>query len=632
TPVTCEPLPPSSSCALAVTFVPKSAGKIVGSLTIFNSQTAPKVLQLTGVGLQSCNAGPDFWSKEEFFSLLPVLLIIGFYLAGVLLVRWNMIARPSRHLVKAEIAAVRQRVEALPPQSNASTGVASIRELLDRAQDLVSDAQASKGWDYFFWTRGHELAAWSFIHEAEEQLVYFLPEQSVRAELERAESDLRDAGTTTAVALADRIHEALAAVPVLPLDDPTRKTLEAVLQAFQSQRINIENEVNAAFAPGVTIQIAQWRALAQRVLGFITPQTASLADQIRRALNDPASWEEDWRQLLERAADLLESDAAKLAATLKEFCAADGVSLPEPTEDEWKAALEKAREFFTPHASLVNQIQTTLAAKPLGPVDRWRALHSEALSYLYDRSDTQFAQLVSWQNKTVWLVGISVLLIVSLAATLQHGMLFLVGATGGLLSRLTRSLSRQDVPTDYGASWSTLFLSPVIGALAGWSGILLIIVGVEFNILGSALKFDWCNSFNPVMLGIALLLGTSERFFDKILSKLDEKLGETPSPPQAPPAPPPTPPAPPALPAVTPSVLPEGKVGQAYSQPVTASGGTPPYQWSVASGQLPSGLTLDPTGQISGTPATPESAKFSLQVTDVAAAKSLPVEFSLVIT
>jgi hypothetical protein len=83
---------------------------------------------------------------------------------------------------------------------------------------------------------------------------------------------------------------------------------------------------------------------------------------------------------------------------------------------------------------------------------------------------------------------------------------------------------------------------------------------------------------------------------------------------------------------VTPSVLPEGKVGQAYSQPVTASGGTPPYQWSVASGQLPSGLTLDPTGQISGTPATPESAKFSLQVTDVAAAKSLPVEFSLVIT
>jgi large repetitive protein len=47
---------------------------------------------------------------------------------------------------------------------------------------------------------------------------------------------------------------------------------------------------------------------------------------------------------------------------------------------------------------------------------------------------------------------------------------------------------------------------------------------------------------------------------------------------------------------------------------VTASEGTPGYQYSVTSGSLPAGLTLDPaTGAISGTPAV--AAKGSSLVT-----------------
>jgi hypothetical protein len=53
----------------------------------------------------------------------------------------------------------------------------------------------------------------------------------------------------------------------------------------------------------------------------------------------------------------------------------------------------------------------------------------------------------------------------------------------------------------------------------------------------------------------------------------------------------------------TPSPLPGGPIGSPYQVQLTATGGTPPYTWSIASGALPAGLTLGPsTGLISGTP------------------------------
>ena len=56
----------------------------------------------------------------------------------------------------------------------------------------------------------------------------------------------------------------------------------------------------------------------------------------------------------------------------------------------------------------------------------------------------------------------------------------------------------------------------------------------------------------------------------------------------------------PAL-TVTTTSLPGGSVGQAYSQSVTATGGTTPYSWSLVSGSLPPGLGLSPTGTPSAT-------------------------------
>ncbi|WP_222930736.1 beta strand repeat-containing protein [Allochromatium palmeri] len=66
--------------------------------------------------------------------------------------------------------------------------------------------------------------------------------------------------------------------------------------------------------------------------------------------------------------------------------------------------------------------------------------------------------------------------------------------------------------------------------------------------------------------------------------------------------------------------LPDGLVNAPYIQTLEAVGGQTPYVWSLASGSLPVGLTLDPaTGRLSGTPtAIGTSASFTIRVTDAA--------------
>src|SRR5207245_2318927 len=65
--------------------------------------------------------------------------------------------------------------------------------------------------------------------------------------------------------------------------------------------------------------------------------------------------------------------------------------------------------------------------------------------------------------------------------------------------------------------------------------------------------------------------------------------------------------------------LPPATVGNAYNAVVSVSGGTRPYQFSVVSGSLPIGLSLNPSaGTISGIPVTAGTYKFTVQVVDAA--------------
>jgi len=66
---------------------------------------------------------------------------------------------------------------------------------------------------------------------------------------------------------------------------------------------------------------------------------------------------------------------------------------------------------------------------------------------------------------------------------------------------------------------------------------------------------------------------------------------------------------------VTTTSLPETTVGAAYSQTLVSGGGTAPKTWSIVSGGLPSGLSLNAsTGEISGTAAAAGAASFTAQV------------------
>ncbi|RDZ28228.1 putative Ig domain-containing protein [Lysobacter silvisoli] len=67
---------------------------------------------------------------------------------------------------------------------------------------------------------------------------------------------------------------------------------------------------------------------------------------------------------------------------------------------------------------------------------------------------------------------------------------------------------------------------------------------------------------------------------------------------------------------VAPASLADGGVAQAYSQTVTASGGTAGYSFAVTAGALPTGLSLATNGAITGTPTAGGSFNFTITATD----------------
>jgi hypothetical protein len=65
------------------------------------------------------------------------------------------------------------------------------------------------------------------------------------------------------------------------------------------------------------------------------------------------------------------------------------------------------------------------------------------------------------------------------------------------------------------------------------------------------------------------------------------------------------------------TALPEASVGDSYDESLAQVGGTAPFSWTVVSGSLPKGLTLDKdTGELTGTPSVTGPFNFTIQVTD----------------
>src|SRR5258708_36317218 len=79
------------------------------------------------------------------------------------------------------------------------------------------------------------------------------------------------------------------------------------------------------------------------------------------------------------------------------------------------------------------------------------------------------------------------------------------------------------------------------------------------------------------------------------------------------------------------SSLPAGTAGASYGATLAATGGPPPYTWSITGGALPIGFGLSAaTGTIAGTATVPGTFSFKAQVQD-AKAVSTSASFSLII-
>jgi hypothetical protein len=260
--------------------------------------------------------------------------------------------------------------------------------------------------------------------------------------------------------------------------------------------------------------------------------------------------------------------------------------------------------------ALADSIHALLAgAKPEEKPDteRMKALLVEGFAMSYGNQDGLFASLVGWQNKASWLVLCGLSSIVALTAIFpRQAALLVVGAAGGLISRLSRSLDQKDVPTDYGASWTTLFLSPVAGAVGAWAGIMIAALAVKANVLGPLFQVDWEKPEGVGTLAIALLFGFSERLLDSVLDKLNgaAESGKGTAPGAA------------TL-MIDDLKLQDGKVNNVYpEQRLQASGATGTVQWTVTQGGLPPGLSLGSDGRITGTPMKEGTFSFTVEAAD----------------
>lgn len=73
-------------------------------------------------------------------------------------------------------------------------------------------------------------------------------------------------------------------------------------------------------------------------------------------------------------------------------------------------------------------------------------------------------------------------------------------------------------------------------------------------------------------------------------------------------------------PTITTTSLPIATPNAIYSASLTATGGVQPLKWSLASGSLPAGVSLNSAGTLYGTPTTGGTSNFTLKVTDSSAA------------
>jgi len=84
--------------------------------------------------------------------------------------------------------------------------------------------------------------------------------------------------------------------------------------------------------------------------------------------------------------------------------------------------------------------------------------------------------------------------------------------------------------------------------------------------------------------------------------------------------------------SISTSALPDATQGQVYQASLMATGGTPPYTFAVAEGNLPPGVSLGSDGVFSGAPTAGGSYSFAVSVTGTGGGQASSTLSILVLT
>lgn len=166
----------------------------------------------------------------------------------------------------------------------------------------------------------------------------------------------------------------------------------------------------------------------------------------------------------------------------------------------------------------------------------YQILHANALALLHRLEVAEFARILKWHRKVLWITVSGLILLVLIAVFLGSAELLIVGAVGAYLSRLTRIIRRADAqPEDVSSYWTNLLLGPLLGALAAYGGILLIAVFNEFELAGPALAnvgfdLDAAGVDRTLTLSLGFAFGITEGLVNRIASGVDVALTGRPDP------------------------------------------------------------------------------------------------------
>lgn len=215
---------------------------------------------------------------------------------------------------------------------------------------------------------------------------------------------------------------------------------------------------------------------------------------------------------------------------------AERLRLLQGSPDQLRARLRTAQEDLALYADqLGDPVARTHAeylAQLLGtspPSLTWhpRSELDQALRQLNEVELDDLRKRMENQSRATWVTAIGLGLILWLALAEGHALLFLGGAVGGFLGRLMRAVqSDRSAYLNWRSAIPLLLLSPVVGALAGWTGYLLLSV-LEINLFGQAPAWsaEIPAADRAAVLAVSVVLGFSEALFNRLLGAFEARTG-----------------------------------------------------------------------------------------------------------